>query len=135
MSRLQNLLDAKIGIFSEGSWYSDNMTGTLEETGGLLDVTRFDPPILRSTLALETDLVAWSQLESVEPLRERLAATSGVEGKGGGGSAHENETALQSFEKELDQAWTQHVSDVEAGEAWSYTVPVFIGKKPLLQSQ
>lgn len=145
MSRLQTFLDTQTGIFSEGTWFSDNMTETLERTGGLLDVTRFDPPILRSTLALETDLVAWSQLEPVELLRERLAgAPSGMEGEGeeGGGSGrdhggggradgvHEKETALQSFDKEFDQAWTQHVSAVEAGEAWSYTVPVFIGKKP-----
>lgn len=132
MSRLQTLLDTHIGIFSEGSWLSDHMTEALENTGTLLDVTRFDPPILRSTLALETDLVAWSQLEPAEVLRERLAAA------GSGGEAdgvHESETAVQSFEKEFDQAWTQFVSAIEAGEAWSYTVPVFIGKKPLLPSQ
>lgn len=99
------------------------MIATLEGPGGLVDVTRFDPPILRSTLALETDLVAWSQLETAELLKEKLGSL-GVNLRSG------EKTALQSFEEEFDQAWAQLVGAVEAGEAWSYTVPVFIGKKP-----
>ena len=113
MSRLQRLVDNRVGIFSEGSWYSDHMLSALSDVsvGGLTDVIRFDPPVRRSIVKLETDLVFWSQFELLELLQE----------KGGVDSA---------FEKEFEDAWRETAAALEKGEAWTYIVPVFVGRKP-----